>query len=111
MKVAPTKIMEIFEVENSNRPRRDPQYFSNSYYRLVQTEKSLFYVGPRLYNKTVNVVNETLPDKELRLQKMFMRPFKNTVSGYLLRTQMLSETENGAVWEHNNNNFTLYTSN
>ena len=31
MKVAPTKINGMFEVENSSRPRRDPQYFSTPY--------------------------------------------------------------------------------
>ncbi len=94
---------------NTNRctPRRDPGIFVAPYNRLVNTDRSLSYLGPRLYNKTVHEVNKTLPHNVPRLQNKFMNPFKSNVNKHLLINQKL-EIES-VTW--NNANFVLYNLN
>ena len=104
MKVAPTRICEMFNVTNFEGPRRDPKYYSIPYNRLHNSDHSLTYKGPLLYNKTVHAINQTLPEKVPRLNNKFMSPFKTLVTKYLLERQKL-DTDN-VTWNHDN--FIMY---
>ncbi len=104
MNVAPIKICEMFSIINFEGARRDPQYFSIPYNRLHNSDHSLAYKGPLLYNKTVHAVNQTLPDKSPRLNNKFMTPFKTVVTKYLLDQQKLDADV--ATWKHDS--FILY---
>ncbi len=105
MNVAPTRITEMFDVINSCRARRDPQYFDIPYNRLRITDYSLSFIGPRLYNKTVHAINTTLPNNVPQMQNKFMDPFKNNITRHLLRVQKLGTDEN--IWQPDN--YLLYT--
>ncbi len=105
MNVAPTKIIEMFDVINTSRARRDPQYFDIPYNRLSITDHSLSFIGPRLYNKTVHAINQTLPNNVPRMQNKFMDPFKANVTRYLLSVQKLGTDEE--IWQPDN--YLLYT--
>ena len=110
LKAAPTQIVNIFETvksdSNSNRrtPRRDPGIFVAPYNRLNNTDRSLSYIGPRLYNEIVKEVNKKLPPNVPCLQNKFMNPFKTNVNKHLLNNQKLEI--DSVTWS--NVNFTLY---
>ena len=111
LKAAPIQITKLFDVlardSNTNRstPRRDPGIFVTPYNRLRNTDSSLSYVGPTLYNKTVQEVNKLLPDNVPRLQNKFMNPFKVNVTKHLLNIQNLDV--DSVTWTCAN--FALYT--
>ena len=104
MKVAPTRIVEMFHIVDRTRPRRDPEYFSTPYNRLRKTDNSIIYKGPRLYNRIVHEINNTLPDKVPRLQNKFMDPFKSYITKYLLNVQKANTTD--VTWQIDD--FVLY---
>ena len=60
MKTAPMYIMKMFNVTDVAASRREPQFFSVPYNRLCNTDKSVIFIGPKLYNKTVNTVNKEI---------------------------------------------------
>ena len=105
MDVAPVKINEMLKIDNSDRPRRDTTYFDTPYNRLSNSDHSLSYIGPRLYNKCVHNINHTLPDNVPQLQNRFMNSFKANVTKHLLRLQKLGNDD--TTWELEN--FILYT--
>ena len=105
MKVAPTRIVEMFHIVDRTRPRRDPEYFSTPYNRLRKTDNSIIYKGPRLYNRIVHEINSTLPDKVPRLQNNFMDPFKANIAKYLLNVQKANNKDD--TWQMEN--FVLYS--
>lgn len=102
MKVAPPKIVGMFTVINRHRPRRELEIFETIFFRLKQTDKSLLYRGPRLYNTTVNEINNGLPFDVPRLQNKFLNSYKAAVTKYLLTLQ----GEGDVTW--NAQNFILY---
>ena len=107
MGVAPSNIANIFELSTppNGTSRRDPQYFANKYNRLRLADYSISYIGPRLYNNTVNEINTCLPRNIPKLQDKFINSFKANVVKHLLYKQKL-DTENISRSE---NNFVLYS--
>ena len=100
MNVAPKKIVEMFHIINSTRPRRDPQYFCPPYNRLRKTDYSIVFKGPKLYNKIVHVINNSLPHNVPQLQNKFMDPFKANITKYLLSVQKLGTKD--VTWQTEN---------
>ncbi|MCP4489717.1 MAG: reverse transcriptase family protein, partial [Gammaproteobacteria bacterium] len=104
MNVAPKRIVEMFDIINCTKPRRDPQYFCTPYNRLRKTDYSIVFKGPKLYNKIVHEINNTLPHNVPQLQNKFMDPFKANITKYLLSAQKLGT--NDVTWQ--TQNFILY---
>ena len=92
----------MFNIINSNNPRRDPAYFQVPYFRLKSTDKTLSYKGPSLYNNLVNKLNKNLPSDVPRIQNKFMNPFKSVLTKHLLQLQ----GEGDETW--NDQNFILF---
>ena len=92
LKVAPPNIISIFNRVDRIAPRREPEYFEIPYNRLKSTDKSMNYVGPKMYNLTVNAVNRSLKDSVTQLQEKFTNSFKATVNRYLLEVQARDQT-------------------
>ena len=101
--VAPVNIVKMFDRVNRTAPRREPEYFAIPFYRLKNSDKSLNYVGPKLYNETVNVVNKEIKHVTTSLQDKFANSFKSTVTKYLLDLQ--AQEQNDKNW--NKINFAL----
>ena len=59
--------------------------------------------GPKLYNNLVNEINAKLGEKETKLEKRYVKPFKNLVKRHLIDIQKLGSSEN---WSQEN--FKLY---
>ena len=93
LKVAPVNILKIFDRVDKTAPRRDPEYFSVPYNRLKSTDKSLNYIGPKLYNQTVNAVNKDTKYMATNLQEKFTNSFKSTVNKYLLDMQAREQSD------------------
>jgi hypothetical protein len=85
--VAPVNIVKMFNKVNRIAPRRDPEYFSAPFHRLQSSDKSLNYVGPKLYNETVNAVNKDTKYVTTSLQDKFTNSFKSSVTKYLFDLQ------------------------
>ena len=92
LKVAPPNIISIFNRVDKIAPRREPEYFEIPYNRLKSTDESINYVGPKMYNLTVNAVNRSLKDSVTQLQEKFTNSFKATVNRYLLEVQARDQT-------------------
>ena len=92
LKVAPANIISMFNRVDKTAPRREPEYFEIPYNRLKSTDKSLNYIGPKLYNSTVNAVNRTKIASSTNLQEKFTNSFKATVNRYLLEVQVREQT-------------------
>ena len=75
-------------------PRRATDFFKPTQFRLMCQQNSIFYKGPKLYNMIVNDINSSLGDKDTRLQKRYIKPFKNLVKKY---NQTKNSKENSAV--------------
>ena len=101
--VAPVNIVKMFDRVNRTTPRREPEYFAIPFYHLKNSDKSLNYVGPKLYNETVNVVNKEIKYVTTSLQDKFANSFKSTVTKYLLDLQ--AQEQNDKNW--NEINFAL----
>ncbi len=104
LKAAPVNIIELFNVVNIAPLRREPQVFEIPYNRLHTSDKALTYVGPLLYNKTVNNFNANKPDDAKNLQSKFLKPFNSAVTKHLLGVQALEPDVK--CWK--DVNFTLY---
>ena len=91
--VAPVNIIKIFDRVDKVAPRREPEYFALPYNRLRNTDKSLNYVGPKLYNETVNAVNKETKYITTSLQENFTNSFKWTVNKYLLDMQAREQAD------------------
>ena len=104
MKTAPINILKMFNVIDVAAPRRERKFFSVPYNRLCNTDKSLIFIGPKLYNKTVNMVNKEIKYITTSLQDKFLNSFKSTVTKHLLDTQALEPNDQ----EWNKINFALY---
>ncbi len=89
LQAAPNNIVKLFNVVNSAPPRREPQVFEIPYNRLHTTDKTLMYIGPVLYNKTVIDFNNNKPEGAKNLQSKFPKPFKSAVTKHLLGVQKL----------------------
>ena len=76
---------------------------SNPKIRLTFQQNSIFYKGPKLYNMIVNDINSSLGEKDTKLEKRYLKPFKNIVKKYLLEMQKLGSHENWSL-----ENFKLY---
>ena len=84
-------------------PRRATEYFKPPKIRLTCQQNSIFFKGPKLYNMIVNDINSSLGEKDTKLQKRYLKPFKNLVKKYLLEAQKLGSHENWSL-----ENFKLY---
>ena len=84
-------------------PRRATDFFKTPKIRLMCQQNSIFYKGPKLYNMIVNDINSSLGDNDTRLQKRYIKPFKNLVKRHLLEAQNLGSHENWTL-----ENFKLY---
>ena len=93
LNVAPVNICKIFNRVDKTAPRREPEYFAVPYNRLKSTDKSLNYIGPKLYNQTINAVNKDAKYIVTNLQDKFTNSFKSTVNKYLLDMQAREESE------------------
>ena len=93
LNVAPVNILKIFDRVDRTAPRREPEYFAVPYNRLKSTDKSLNYIGPKLYNQTVNAVNKDTKYTATNLQDKFTNSFKSTVNKYLLEIQAREQSE------------------
>ena len=93
LNVAPVNILKIFDRVDRTAPRREPEYFAVPYNRLKSTDKSLNYIGPKLYNQTVNAVNKDTKYMATNLQDKFTNSFKSTVNKYLLEIQAREQSE------------------
>ena len=93
LKVAPVNILKIFDRVDKTAPRREPEYFSVPYNRLKSTDKSLNYIGPKLYNQVVNAVNKDTKYMATSLQEKFTNSFKSTVNKYLLDMQAREQSD------------------
>ena len=102
---APPNIIRMFTVSNLNAPRsrREPQLFTVPFNRLRNSDKSISYIGPKLYNKTANIINKDIKYVTTCLQDKFLNSFKSTVNKHLLTAQAL-EPKNK---DWNNSNFVL----
>ena len=47
-------------LSNLNAPRREPQFFAVPFNHLWNSVKSISYIGPKLYNKTANIINKDI---------------------------------------------------
>ena len=104
LKAAPVNIIELFNAVNIAPPRREPQVFKIPYNRLHTSDKTLTYIGPLLYNMTVNNFNANKPDDAKKLQSKFLKPFKSAVTKDLLGVQALEP--DAKCWK--DVNFALY---
>ena len=102
MKIAPQKILEMFETTSAQRPRRQLEIFKLPNFRLKQTDNSLFNRGPQLYNLSINEINQTLPTDAQRVQNKFLNSFKSVITKHILQIQNNGDT----TW--NLENFILY---
>ena len=84
-------------------PRRATDFFKPPQIRLMCQQNSIFYKGPKLYNTVVNDINSSLGEKDTKLHKRYLKPFKNLVKKYLLDAQKLGSHENWSL-----ENFKLY---
>ena len=84
-------------------PRRATDFFKPPQIRLMCQQNSIFYKGPKLYNTVINDINSSLGEKDTKLQKRYLKPFKNIVKKYLLEAQKLGSHENWSL-----ENFKLY---
>ena len=91
--VGPVNIVKMFNKVNRTAPRRDPEYFALPFHRLKNSDKSFNYVGPKLYNETVNTVNKDTKFVTTNLQDKFTNSFKTTVTRYLLDLQARDQTD------------------
>ena len=87
----------------TTRPRRAPELFKTPKIRLTCQQNTIFFKGPKLYNIIVNDINASLLEKDTKLQKRYLKPFKNSVKKYLLDMQKLGSPENWSL-----ENFKLY---
>ena len=81
---APLNIIRMFTVSNLNAPRREPQFFAVTFNRLWNSDKSISYIVPKLYNKTANIINKDIKYITTCLQDKFLN---STVSKHLLTAQ------------------------
>ena len=85
------------------QPRRATEFFKTPKTRLRCQQNTIFFKGPKLYNNIVNDINLNLGEKDTKLQKRYLKPFKNLVKKYLLATQKLGSHEDWSI-----ENFKLY---
>ena len=85
----------MFNVVDTNVPRRKPVYFEPPYNRLKKSDKTLKYKGPILYNNVINELNTNLPKNVSPIQNRFITPFKRIITSYILQKQ----SEGGTEWE------------
>ena len=102
MKIAPQKMLEMFAISSNQRQRRQLEIFELPKFRLKQTDNSLFNKGPRLYNISINEINQNLPPEESRVQNKFLNSFKSVATKYILQLQNGGDTTWGLE------NFILY---
>ena len=105
--VAPEKITNMFNDSSSvQRPRTMRSDSSSSFYevplfRLRKFDKTISFLGPKLYNYAVNTINSNHelmnPSVDLRLENKFTDPFKRLVSNYLLKIQNESSTNGNEI--------------
>ena len=91
--VAPVNIVKMFNKVNRTAPRRDPEYFALPFNRLKNSDKSFNYAGPKIFNETVNTVNNDTKYVTTSLQDKFTNPFKSSVTRYLLDLQAREQTD------------------
>ena len=116
--VAPPKIANLFNDSLSvprQRVTRSISARSNTFYevplfRLRKFDRTISFLGPKLYNyvvNTINIAHESMdPAVNLRLENKFKNPFKRIVNNYLIEIQKESNTGCGETnWV--TNNFTL----
>ena len=72
--------------------------------KLRQSDKSISYIGPKLYNKTASIINKDIKYvTTCLLEDKFLNSFKSTVNKYLLTAQ--AQEPKNKDW--NNSNFVL----
>ena len=82
----------MFNNVNRIAPRRDPEYFSAPFQRLQSSDKSLNYVGPKLYNETVNAVNKDTKYVTTSLQDKFTNSFSHQLQNIYLTFKLESRS-------------------
>ena len=100
---APPNITRMFTVSNLNAPRREPEFFAVPFNRLCNSDKSISYIGPKLYNQTVNIINKDIKYVTTCLQDKFLNSFKSTVNKHVLTAQ--AHKPDDKDWD--NSNFVL----
>ena len=93
LNVAPPGINSLFNIINTNKPRRNPVMFEVPFMRLKSSDKMISYKGPKLYNTVANEINKNLTDKEPVFQNKFLNPYKSTITRYLIKAQNLGNDE------------------
>ena len=83
--------------------RRATEFFKTPKIRLTCQQNTIFFKGPKLYNNLVNEINGILGKKDTKLERRYLKPFKNLVKKHLLDAQKLGSREN---WSQEN--FKLY---
>ena len=81
---APLSIIRMFTVSNLNAPRREPQFFAVTFNRLWNSDKSISYIVPKLYNKTANIINKDIKYITTCLRDKFLN---STVNKHFLTAQ------------------------
>ena len=71
-------------LSNLNAPRREPQFFAVTFNRLWNSDKSISYIVPKLYNKTANIINKDIKYSTTCLQDKFLN---STVNKHFLTAQ------------------------
>ena len=104
----PTRLLNfIAESREANltisQHRRATDFFKTPNVRLTCQQNTIFFKGPKLYNNLVNEINAKLGEKETKLEKRYVKPFKNLVKRHLIDIQKLGSPEN---WSQEN--FKLY---
>ena len=100
MTVTPSQTSGMFKIINRKKPRRELEVFEIPLFRLRQTDNTLPYKGPKLYNTIVNKINSTLPHDVSQVQNKFLNSFKSTVTKYLLQLEKEGDDLN---WEPTKN--------
>ena len=93
LNVAPPGIEALFNIVNTNQPRRSPVFFEVPFNRLKSTDKTIAHKGPKLYNTIANEFNKKLTTKDPLFQNKFINPYKSTITRYLLSAQNLGDEE------------------
>ena len=90
-------------VSNLNAPRRETQFFAVPFNCLCNSDKSISYIGLKLYNRMANIINKDIKYFTTCIQNKLLNSFTSTVNKHLLTAQALEP--NDKDW--NDSNFVL----
>ena len=102
LNVTPPNITNLFNIINTNKPRRAPIFFEVQYSRLKSSDNLIAHKGPKIYNNIVNEYNKNLCKNELPLQRKFLNSYKASITNHIL----MAQNQGDETW--NDENFKLY---